>query len=44
MEYVQMTLNDWIEIKQKLKQELLRRYVCTKRVLHVYKSGDEWRN
>ena len=23
MEYVQMTLNDWIEIKQKLKQELL---------------------
>lgn len=23
MEYVQMTLNDWIEIKQKLKRELL---------------------
>ena len=23
MEYVQMTLNDWIQIKQKLKQELL---------------------
>ena len=23
MEYVQMTLNDWLEIKQKLRQELL---------------------
>ena len=23
MEYVQMTLNDWVEIKQKLKRELL---------------------
>lgn len=23
MEYVQMTLDDWVQIKQKLKQELL---------------------
>ena len=23
MEYVQMTLNEWVEIKQKLRQELI---------------------
>ena len=31
-------------LKDDKDDKSLRRYVCAKRVLHVYKSGNEWRN
>ena len=41
MEYVQMTLNDWIEIKQKLKQELLGVKQSFVRIGYVLRQIDD---
>ena len=41
MEYVQMTLNDWIQIKQKLKQELLGVKQSFVRIGYVLRQIDD---